>query len=100
MTKTTFAALAFVLSTGLAHAQSVDVAAVRAAHEAGGPPGTVGAMASATYGIATSAQDVELQQRGMTTMAQGAQPIVEMGSARKVETAGTVGSAPGSTPGE
>lgn len=73
MLKTMIPALALVLVTNVAHAQTTGSKA-EVAH-AGGVPGTVGAMQAATYGIATSAQDVALQQQGRSVAAEGAKPI-------------------------
>ncbi len=53
--------LALVLALGVAHAQS---------------PGTVGAMNEASRGIATSANDVAMQQDGRSTAAEGAKMVI------------------------
>ena len=98
MTKTALSAIALVLAAGMAQAQGLETDP--AAHAPGGPGGTVGAMESAVYGIATSPQDVALQQRGMTTAAEGARSLRSRPSAEAASYApGTVGAAPGSTPG-
>lgn len=101
MIKTTLSILALALSMGVASAQSVETnparahADMRAAH-AGGAPGTVGAMEAYVYGIATSPNDVVLQQEGRSTTAEGAQPIRNAGPAVSSGYApGTVGAAPG-----
>lgn len=101
MIKTTLSILALALSMGVASAQSVETnrhhtdADVRAAHM-GGSPGTVGAMEAYVYGIATSPNDVVLQQEGRSTAAEGAQPIRNAPHAVSSGYApGTVGAAPG-----
>ncbi len=101
MTKTIFSGLALVLSIGLAQAQDVERNdAAKAAHAPGGPGGTVGAMESFSYGIATSAQDVVLQQQGMTTAAGGGRPLQGRSVIEVTAYApGTVGATPGSASG-
>ena len=73
-------ALALVLAHGVAFAQS---------------PGTVGAMNDVSMGIATSANDVAMQQEGRSTAAEGAKAVAHPMPQAKGQSPGTVGATPG-----
>ena len=96
-------ALALVLSTALVHAQSSLTSPgssdYRATHVTSGAGGTVGAMETYVYGIATSSEDVNRQQNGLNTGAEGGGLLRGRSTIRARYTAGTVGSTPGETQG-
>lgn len=75
--------IALVLALGVAHAQS---------------PGTVGAMNDASRGIATSANDVAMQQDGRGTASDGASMLIGHSAPQATgQSPGTVGATPGDT---
>ncbi len=96
-------ALALVLSTTLVHAQSSAASTGssdnRATHATSGAGGTVGAMETFSYGIATSSEDVSRQQNGLNTGAEGGGLLQGRSTIRARYTAGTVGATPGETVG-
>ena len=95
--------LAFVLSTSYAQAQSSSTPTesddAKASHASGGPGGTVGAMETYVYGLATSPEDVSRQQNGLNTAAEGGGLLTGRSAIRSGYASGTVGSAPGDTQG-
>ena len=105
MMKMYLAAVVVLISFGAAQAQSVDAGPMSStvdgtnAYYTGGSPGTVGAMNAVAQGLATSADDVVLQQQGRSTLSDGARPSHD---GTRVETSGyapgTVGATPGATP--
>jgi hypothetical protein len=85
--------LALALGFGSAHAQSpAQLQSVIDTYS----PGTVGAMSQHARGIATSAEDVAMQQEGRSTAAEGGVVLTSRTASQAVgQSAGTVGAAPG-----
>lgn len=83
MKSVALSAIALVLALSVAHAQS---------------PGTVGAMNDVSKGIATSSNDVAMQQEGRSTAADGAAAVAGHPMPQAMgQSPGTVGAAPGET---
>lgn len=99
MFKIAISTLAMVLPLSAAFAQDNNSSEVDLTRLTINSPGTVGAMDTVVRGIATSPEDVVLQQEGHRTASEGAGQVREGALVSAVgHSAGTVGATPGNTP--